>query len=373
MVNIGCVVFIVLASITFLWLLYVARNAYFIVLPGLKHSFYIWLIHLVYMTLVCTSGIVRPAWTTEMSQVAFDSPFLCHFFGRFYSSITAFTSYSVTTYGFSKVKLYMTLARNKTLCLKALYISLFLGIILNGVVVLLCFITVKSGQTMENGYRFCVTINPIWVMAKYFEVVCYIFLNIVIIGIFFKFRNLRDDSVPDLHNQMLINLYVVPFLFGTTIFIHLANIVIVPNTIKTKDTGVVFYLLSNMVDNLLNNMAMYWNIFGTINKDFYDDDDFDISEELREIDLDDIAEMKQVTGYVWVCLPGAHPLKVKSSVVIQNGLQSHIIFKEKRLRQIKKYRERGFVRSLLGCCNNTDELIDELSTMQVHQNHIFVE
>jgi len=377
--------FIVLSSITCIWLLYVARNAYFIVLPGLRQPFFIWLTHLIYMILVLVFGIIRPSWDAEMSKLAYNSSFLCHFLGRLFSSVTAFSSYFVTTYGFSKVKLYMMLARDKTLCLTSLYTSLSIGVVLNGLVVLICFVTVNSGPTMENGYRFCTTFRPVWQIAKYMEVIFYIFLNVFTIGIFYKFRKLRDDSVPGLHSMMIINLYVVPFLFGTTIFIHLSNIVFFPVAERGgfPDSAVTFYLLSNLFDNLLNSMGMYWNIFGTINMDFLDEDfdDMDISAELRELEAgggNTLASESNDTripraGYVWICLPGAHPLKVKSSIVIQNGLESHVIFKEKRLRQIKKYRERGFVRSLFSCCNNTEELMDELDKMKVHENHIFVE
>lgn len=79
------------------------------------------------------------------------------------------------------------------------------------------------------------------------------------------------------------------------------------------------------------------------------------------------------TTYAWISIPGAHPLKVKRSVVFENGLDRFIVTKEKQLKQIQRYQNRGFIRSLLYCCNNADDVVDALETMSTRNNSILME
>ena len=87
--------------------------------------------------------------------------------------------------------------------------------------------------------------------------------------------------------------------------------------------------------------------------------------------LDNVNMMQNI--YVWLDLPGAHPLKVNIEVVRKNDLELHIVRKHKRLKQIKAYQKRGFVRSLACCCDTTEELIAEIDDMPSCSIQLFVE
>merc|ERR1719433_2275342 len=54
----------------------------------------------------------------------------------------------------------------------------------------------------------------------------FIFLNSSFIKLFYAFRNLQHDSIPGLSSQMKTNLYIIPFMFFTTIILALTTAII---------------------------------------------------------------------------------------------------------------------------------------------------
>jgi len=309
-------------------------------------------------------------------------------------------SYVVSIFGFFKCKLYFALSEEST-CYKCIDRFLTIMFIIYGALIFVMFIMIDSGPNVDDGLRTCFTLS---MLNFYFQVLSsflFITLNIVMITIFYLMKNVRDDSIPGLQNQMLMNFYVIPFLFGTTLLICYCMIAFVSYATSSNldnSTPVFFYIFSSGFDNLINSVVMYWSIFGTIDQTFWDmfGDDwiFDVGDSTHIQALDPSQETdessssteestNQVPGmnrkstdelqYVWLGLPGVHPVKVRLSVVCENRMEKYIIWKPRKLKQIRWYRRRGFVRSLMCCCESTEDLMRELDIMHGQNISLFTE
>jgi len=371
------IAFVILTIITIFWVVYVASNMFCIVLSGLFPVFCIWIIHLMVTILTLFVCFVRAPWNQDEPDFIFKTPLLCVAMGFYLHNMTAFMGLLTTIFGFTKVKIYLTLT-DSTFCMQISYRLLRVALFFYGVAVLARMLSTDAGPLIFEGIHLCS--NP---HADAFQqctmltiMFLFIFLNSSFIRIFFKFRNLQHDSIPELSSQMKTNLYIIPFIFFTTVILALLTLTFTAVTTSegTDDYSPTYFIYTSIIDNLLNNMAMYWNIFGkfrTGTHDFFDNSRlfFNESRDIHSVEMSwsnnavVFSDAQHLPPYVWISLPGAHPLRVKNTVVVENDLEEYIIFEKRRLKQIRRYRRRGFVSSLLCCCDSLEEVMSELDRM----------
>ena len=124
----------------------------------------------------------------------------------------------VSLFGFFKCKLYFALSgENK--CYRCIDRILTIMFIIYGALIFVMFIMIDSGPNVDDGIRTCFTLSMLNFYFQLLSSFLYITLNIVMIIMFYLMKNVRDDLIPGLQNQMLMNFYVIPFLFGTNLFI----------------------------------------------------------------------------------------------------------------------------------------------------------
>lgn len=267
----------------------------------------------------------------------------------------------VTAFGYTKVKMYLKLT-DSTFYKNCTY--RFLGglLIIYGSAVLARFISTEAGQEEFKGVRLCTT--PHIGGLEFLILLLFLSLNVSFLMIFYRLQDSQHESIPGLIPQMKLNLIVMPFIFLTTVILVTMNMIWV---VQTKGYSPLFYLISTLIDNLVNNAVMHWSLFGNFqSEEFLDDAQLITRQDSEEISSSRMAVFsgdEYLPAYVWLSLPGAHPLKVKSSVVVDNGLEEYIIFEQKKIEQIRRYRERGFIQCLLCCCNSLEDMVDELDGM----------
>ena len=123
--------------------------------------------------------------------------------------------YLVTIFGFTKLYLYVTLSSGK-FCLQCVHNSLGVAIFLYGMTILGRMALINTGPHVVNDNRFLTDLQEPYQLI-YFIILFFIGINVSLLMVFFKLRNLRHDSIPGLGSQMTSNLIVVPFIFFSTV------------------------------------------------------------------------------------------------------------------------------------------------------------
>lgn len=313
---------------------------------------------------------LRSAWTNYESDSIFNTPWICSVTGGYLHNITAVMGFLITVFGFTKVKIYLTLTTDSTFCMHCSYKLLKAIILIYGAAVLTRILLTDAGPVEIEGMYLCSNpdVSSLETLMIIIIILSFICTNSAFIIIFYKFRNLQHDSIPGLSSQMNSNLFIIPFIFITTVVLAVFTILFAALTKGSNDYSPTYYLYSSIIDNLLNNMVMYWNLFGTFESGDFLDDTFHFDDHLDSGSTSSsrfamVSEDDYLPPYLWICFPGAHPLKVKSNIVVDNDLEEYIIFEAKRLKQIRRYRRRGFVKSLQCCCESLEEMINELDEM----------
>ena len=101
--------YIVFICVSCLWLFYVIRNTYLIILPGLKWLFMIFITHFCLMYIHLIHVLIRPAWQLNMASYFWDNQVLCHMYGRLGLFFAMVSLVLATLFGFCKVRVYVTI------------------------------------------------------------------------------------------------------------------------------------------------------------------------------------------------------------------------------------------------------------------------
>ena len=131
-----------------------------------------------------------------------------------------FTYYKMILYGELATK-------NKQLMLGLTW-SIFMTFFVWIVVIILLVITTSSGNYQYQGFKVCNQPNAYYAAAKVLNMLIFLLLNGIMIGIFWFYRNLRGSqaslNIPGLQIQMQLNLTVVPIIYISTIVFHMVNL-----------------------------------------------------------------------------------------------------------------------------------------------------
>ena len=137
-----------------------------------------------------------------------------------------FVRFLVTVFGFTKVRIYLTLT-DSTFCMNCLYQMLNVIIFIYGAVVLTRVCLTEAGPLEIKGMYLCNNpeanfTNSITIIMMTFFFIC---TNSAFIIIFYKVRNLQHDRIPELSSQMKSNLFIIPFIFLTTVIIGIFTLI----------------------------------------------------------------------------------------------------------------------------------------------------
>jgi len=362
----SCVFFVFILS----WFYFVLSNAYWIVLPGLKKVFYVFLAHSLFLSFAAIMAATRPFWQKEMAGYVWNNDAFCDIHGRFWTSCGLVGLFMTTLFSYFKMTLYVTLKENPGPCITAAKYSTIPGLILYALVFIIFFIFTKSGPQKYEGMKVCATMNKHVVTLNSLSCIIFLALNLQMTLVFFTLRKLRSDDFPAIQHQMNLNLYVMPPIFFTSVFLTFVNVVIAQ---IWKNNAMPWITHIGLADHIINNIIMYWSIFGYASHDFFGDPNDSTSNDFLNIEMVSNDDPEQIFDFeadseiepeFWVCLPGAHPLKVTETVLERNNLRRFIVSRASRLRQIKAYKKRGFIPSLSLCCSDTVDLMDNLKDMR---------
>jgi len=349
----------------FFWYAFVFRNSYAIVTPGLKPVYNIFMVHLISTLLFVFISIIRPIlWSY------WDSDVLCHFSGKYFAVIFTFHHILITLFSYYKVQLYDELSRGRIHYFK--YISAFgsSGIFMWCLTLVVQLIVSDTGPAYSNGTKVCFLTNELYYATGALSFFFLVLLNSMFIAVICIFGDETEFDIPELQYQTRMNRTIVPLIWSSSVFAYIIFLVMAAN-IGNNGVWILFWSFG---DNVLNSIVMYWAIFGmSQNTDFLDTNQAEVymncsfSESLETELGSDTSDTtyKLDQDFYWISLPGAHPIKVTRQLVIENDLTLYIVSKRKHLKQIRLYRKRGFVPSLLGCCQSSAELADKLEAMGV--------
>merc|ERR1719285_278373 len=168
---------------------------------------------------------------------------------------------------------------------------------------------INTGPHIVNEKRFLTDLEEPYHLI-YIIILFFIGINVSLLVIFFKLRTLRHDSIPGLGSQMTSNIIVIPFIFFSTVFMAAFTIGWhMYTTNEGQGYTPFYYMLTSVIDNLLNNIAMYLNIFGRLEDAFSAmqspsellDSSDDVSEELVTNARD--VRIPRAAKYVWIAIP----------------------------------------------------------------------
>jgi len=228
-----------------------------------------------------------------------------------------------------------------------------------------------AGQAHKSGYKVCLKLNGaatiLWqiILAHWFCV------NLAMNLIFWCFQKLPDDAFPSLEHQLMINRRMIPIMFMSSLLILVA--MSLAKDVTRKDWLLFAFQSSNLLDIFLNNVVMYYTLFGHVG---FIEREIDVQRRLeytaemnskRDEDVKVMIDRElgdQLQGHVYISLPGMHPIRVSLELIEEYEMHEYIITNKKILRQIKKYKRRGIIPSLCHTCNTSDELLEQIERME---------
>jgi len=143
-----------------------------------------------------------------------------------------------------------------------------------------------------------------------------------------------NDSFPHLELQIRINRRLVPILFISSVVFYIGTFII--NKWKT-----FFSLMAHVLDHTLNNMLMFYTLFGYVS---YDEMDAKIRQRIEnldwEINKDNCIELgleneEYALEIYWLDFPGIHPIRVTHNVVQEHQLWRFVVDEKIVCRQIR--------------------------------------
>jgi len=200
---------LIFCAISLFWFLYVIKNIYFIIFPGLRKLFIIFLLHFVLFYYILFHSLIRPVWTAGVSKFIYDRSWLCHFHGRLSTVTGLFELFLSTAFGYHKIVFYAQISDTNSImkCVRFLFvlyaIFMFLGATL-----------MKSAPHMEQNIRLCFQYPPRWVNLGVSFI--WVLLNSNITYMTFQSAHLRGPGFDHLEREIKLNTLGIPILVFTT-------------------------------------------------------------------------------------------------------------------------------------------------------------
>jgi len=352
------VLFFFLALIIFAYFIFVMGNSYRIVWKGLWKLYAIWCSQLVYLIILLTISFSRPIWAPETNDKIWNNNTLCSITGRVWSFVLLGTNVFVTLFSYYKALLYFKLVWTRRQCLKSFFQISVWGYVIS---VMASIILMPTGPRLDNSYQVCIHISSQVRILHSINSLIYIVINGVMCVCFWFYSDMSNPFFLDFEHQLQINKKIVPIMFISTILLSMYAL-IYTSTLERDDTSPYIVVMCQLVDNFINNIVMYYTLFCGTNVEQQTNDeaeflsrmDFMIQQrnETNEDMIVHTGDEPEADCFVWVSLPGLHPIRLLKSLVEEYDLQDEVITNAKLLKQIEKYQTRGFIPSLLSCCRS---------------------
>lgn len=236
---------------------FVVRTMFIIILPGLQKLFLLFVVHLVVFFFSLMLSLSRPAWTNDMGSMYWENAALCHFYGRTATILGMASLVIPTLFGYLKIFTYVEIVGKEGALQKQVLVLRYTIVLWIFVCFLNVFFTDSSRQVIE-GVQLCFQYPPLFCVGA--TTVLWLGINGFILYVCFQYRDLRNSSIPHLEHQMHLNLYVIPFIFFTT---FIARLVGVCNDSDNMTLVLFLRMMPKMLDDFLNSWVMYWFLFGT--------------------------------------------------------------------------------------------------------------
>jgi len=328
--------YIVFICVSCLWLFYVIRNTYLIILPGLKQLFMIFITHFCFMYIHLIHVLIRPAWQLNMASYFWDSQVLCHMYGRLGTFFGMVSLVLATLFGFCKVRVYVQfMDKPNCVCMQMRILSciLFLWI----ATCTLSVIRTNSNRHITNGVKLCFRYPDPWLVQT--VAFLWFLINAYIMCFCIIKRNLLLEKFPDVSHQMRLNLYVIPGIFVSTFISRLIGWYY-DSQHSDKQVGLFLRIMPVQMDNLLNNAVMYWFLYGNAKLDFLSRSETEAASLPGRLAVSKSRSRTpmQTPERHWVSLTGIHPVSMTLEEIFANDLQSLMVPTSMRRRQIGMFK-----------------------------------
>lgn len=331
--------------------------------PGLTPLYRVFLIHFLFSSIYVFLMIFRPGWNGNVVKTTFDSPVGCFFMGLLLNLSVLAGWLLVTYFNFLKFDFYYTLMRDR-LSFTRFVLRICLVFYLNSAIAFL--IVEKHGPSHRYGYDNCDETNIHGrILYKFCTVILFV-INGIMAYTFWKYRHWKHDAILNLDHQLMVNVYLSPFLFFGTILCTFLGLMWQKEGMYKKGTYISIHLFEHLIDCFMNSMLMYYYIFELINSE--PQSNLGILQELSASSESDLytetgPDHDPTFSYQWIALPGGHPILCTRAVIIAHGLHRFIVTKPNELHLIKLYQSRGHMQNLMQFCNTTDDLVTSLNGM----------
>lgn len=355
----------------FCWLYYCIHHSFEIILQGLRRAYWVWLSHLVLLIVITVCWNVRPSWELHPQDFLYDNEWVCKIWGKVHAILYASSHFLVTIFSAYKAEIYFKIIWNRKWFVQAFKVLIWIGII----PVIALIIVYPVGPQRIDGYNVCMKLNTVAQSLWQVILIHWFCMNAVMNFIFWFYSNIPANVFPSLEHQTMINRRLIPIMFLSSLIILIAASVA---KYFTRNSWLPFALQTmHLLDIFLNNVVMYYTLFGHVG---FLQREADIRRRLeytadmnstREEDVTAVCNVEvknSLEGYVYISLPGMHPIRVSLELVEEHELHEYIITKRKILRQIKKYRKRGIIPSLCRSCNTSEELLEQIEAMEQAEN-----
>jgi len=351
-------VYIFIGLISIFWLLFVLWNIYFIVLPGTKRLYQIFLVHLFAHLLILFINCVRPVWNLDMFPIYFRVPTLCHIYSRVSTFLGVFMIFPPTLFGYYKIKLYVQIVETGRDFLNWQVKLVAIGIISLFISIILATITQDSGPHLKDGVRLCFKYAPGWNILLI--TILWFLVNTYITYVCIRFKDMIGQHIPQISHQMLLNVYVLPPLFLTTLIARF--IPTMTDSSGSPELRHFMRIVPPVIDNLLNSFMMYWFIFGNANMTFLVSEERPLGEDESEASSGSRSRSPSQFDANWISFTGTHPVRLDRDYIISHQLESLVIPQHMKLLQRKHYNKRlckqmyGHYKNESNTTIDTDEL-----------------
>jgi len=345
----SAILFCVSLLILGFWVVYVARNSFEIILPGLKISYYIFILHLAFLIIsVLLSTFVRFHFPRSDYGLAF------WIWPRVCKVILYLLWYFASMFGYQKAKIYLQM-----------YIpgfKSFFSIVVHYLGAALCIVSVfatKTGGYSDNGNSNEVQDAIISSLAQYvMSTLCifhYLTCNLVVLYVILRYVEPIKDSLPALEPQFQVHVRFVPFLVLSNCFL----VVILALHIIQKNNSLSILWPIWFLDSLLNNAIMHYTVFAHVE---FIHGEQGIRALIEARDLEEFDESEE--RVYWVAMPGLQPIQVGEELVREMCLWDHVVTDENVLLQIDRFKNMSCYSMLCWTCNTDDELLSMIEMVE---------
>jgi len=327
--------YVVLILVSCAWLFHVIRNMYPIILPGLKSLFMTFVAHSCFMYFQLLHVLIRPAWQLNMASYFWDNKVLCHIYARLGTLFGTFSVFLATLFGFFKLRVYVQFL-GKANCVRMQMRMLSFFLLVWVAFCILSVILTSSERRITDGVKMCFRYPDQWLITTL--TLHWFFINAYIVCFCIVKRN-SLETFPNISHQMRLNLFIIPLIFVTTFITRLIG-VYYELQFSNKHVALFLRVMPVALDNLFNNVVMYWFLYGNAKLDFLSSPETEAVSLQRRFAISKSRSRTPMNTPErhWVSLTGMHPVSMTLEEIFENDLQSLMVPISMRKRQIAMFK-----------------------------------